>query len=88
MYYTYILFSPSINKYYIGYTSDLTKRLDRHNSAWGRFSSSGIPWKVVYSEKFNLKSDAIKREREIKSKKSRKFIEQLIRHAGGRPDSE
>lgn len=86
MYYTYILYSPKIDKYYVGYTHDLELRVERHNSGWGKFSSSGIPWKLVYSEEFNSKSDALKREREIKGRKSRSYIEKLIGHAGGRPD--
>ena len=86
MHYTYILFSSSINKYYIGYTVNLELRLERHNSGWGKFSSKGIPWELVYYEKFLTKSDAMKREYEIKSMKSRKYIENLIVNAGGRPD--
>ncbi len=85
MYYTYIIHSSSIDKYYIGYTSDLQTRIARHNSGWGKFSSRGIPWKLVYREEFYTKSEAMKREIEIKKKKSRKYIEELI-HAGGRPD--
>ena len=88
MYYTYILYSLSIDKYYIGYTQNLELRLERHNSGWGKFSSRGIPWKLVHKEEFNSKSDSIKREKEIKQKKSRKYIEGLISHARGRPDSE
>jgi predicted GIY-YIG superfamily endonuclease len=35
---------------------------------------------------YTTKSEALKREKEIKRKKSRKYIEELIGHAGGRPD--
>jgi putative endonuclease len=77
-YSTYILYSESIDKYYTGYTSDLGKRIERHNAGWGEYSSHGIPWKLVYYEEFETKSEAIKRDREIKKKKSRKYIEELI----------
>ncbi len=86
MWFTYILYSVSINKYYVGYTSDLKLRLERHNSGWGKFTKRGIPWRLVYFEKFNFKSDALKRESEIKKMKSRKYIEQLIYSAEGRPE--
>ncbi len=76
--FVYILYSEKINKYYVGYTSDLTVRLERHNNGWGKYSSRGIPWKIVYFEKFETKTEAIKRENEIKKKKSRKYIEKLI----------
>jgi putative endonuclease len=52
---------------------------------WGKYTKRGIPWELVYCEKFKTKTEALKREREIKRKKSRKYIEGLI-HAGGRPE--
>ena len=78
MFHTYIIYSESINKFYIGYTHNLTLRIERHNNGWGKFSSKGIPWELVYSETFSSKANAIKRENEIKKKKSRKYIESLI----------
>ncbi|NLT52127.1 MAG: GIY-YIG nuclease family protein [Ignavibacteria bacterium] len=84
--YTYILYSKSIDKFYTGHTQILLQRLDRHNSGWGKFSSRGIPWELVYFEEFEEKNTAIKRENEIKRKKSRRYIEELVSKAGGRPD--
>jgi putative endonuclease len=78
MYYTYIIYSESSDKYYIGHTHDLLLRLQRHNEGWTRSTKSGIPWQLVYNEEFETKSQAMKREYEIKHKKSRKFIEDLI----------
>ncbi|MBU2444069.1 MAG: GIY-YIG nuclease family protein [Bacteroidetes bacterium] len=82
--FVYILYSEKIDKYYVGYTSDLDLRINRHNEGWGKFSLKGIPWKLVYHERFKTKSEAINRELQIKKRKSRKFIESLI-HSGGRP---
>jgi putative endonuclease len=84
--FTYILYSKKLNKYYIGMTDDLQWRLERHNLGWGRFTKSGIPWELIYYEIFTSKSDALKREREIKSKKSRKYIENLLQKSGSRPE--
>ena len=75
----YIIYSEKIDRYYTGITEDLTWRLERHNQGWGRYTKSGIPWKVVHEEKFVAKSDALKREREIKKRKSRTYIESLIK---------
>ena len=85
-YFTYIIYSKSIDRYYIGYTHDLTLRLSRHNSGSSRSTKSGIPWILVYYEEFETKSKAIKRENYIKKMKSKEFIEKLIRDAGGRPE--
>jgi putative endonuclease len=84
MFYTYILYSELIDRYYIGYTENLELRLERHNQGWSQYTKQGIPWNIVYFEKYEDKSAAIKREREIKNKKSRRFIEKLI--AEGRPE--
>ena len=78
MWYTYIIYSEKLDRYYIGYTDNLSWRLERHNQGWGRFTKGGIPWKLVYFKKYQTKQEALKREREIKSKKSRKYIENLI----------
>jgi putative endonuclease len=85
MWFTYILHSKSLNKYYTGYTENLELRIKRHNSGWGKYSTRGIPWNLVYSETYTDKTEVIKRENEIKRKKSRRYIENLIT-AGGRPD--
>ena len=83
--FVYILYSENIDRYYVGSTDDLEWRLERHNMGWGKFTKGGIPWKLVYREVYQSKTEALKREREIKRKKSRKYIERLI-HAGGRPE--
>jgi putative endonuclease len=79
MFYVYILFSKSRNHYYIGSTGDsLTERIRRHNSPHKGFTANTTDWKLVYTEKFVSKIEAQKRERQIKSWKSRLLIEKLI----------
>ena len=77
-YFVYILKSEKTNKYYIGYTADLQKRVEKHNLGGTKSTKSGLPWTVVYYEVYDNKSQAIKREFEIKRKKSRKYITSLI----------
>ena len=80
MFYTYIIYSQSRNRYYTGYTSaTLQDRLDRHNNGMTLSTKSGIPWKFVFIKSFGNKTDAIKFENLIKRQKSREFIERLIR---------
>jgi putative endonuclease len=79
IFYVYILFSEKCHKYYVGHTHALDIRVTEHNSGkGGEFSSACKPWKLMYSEKLNSRSAAMKREREIKRKKSRSYIEWLI----------
>jgi putative endonuclease len=66
MYYTYIL-KCSDNTLYTGYTNDLDKRINTHNSGKGaKYTRGRIPVKLVYMEEFQDKLDAQKRERTIK----------------------
>jgi putative endonuclease len=78
----YILFSAKLNKYYVGSTSDIERRLNDHNRGKEKFTSVGMPWELVYAEPFEELTMARKRELEIKKKKSRKYIESLISSAG------
>ncbi|WP_028665708.1 GIY-YIG nuclease family protein [Runella zeae] len=82
MYFVYILYSEIINKYYIGCTEDLDRRLDEHNRGLSSFTSKGTPWKRVYWEEFKTLGEARRREIEVKKKKSRKYIEYLIKSSG------
>ncbi|MEX0723260.1 MAG: GIY-YIG nuclease family protein [Gracilimonas sp.] len=79
MHYTYIIYSESRNRYYIGSTSvGVGKRIERHNEGWSRSTKSGIPWELVYYKSFKNKTEALKWEKNIKRQKSRRFIERLI----------
>jgi len=67
----YILFSESKNKFYIDFTSNLEERLVRHNQKSKGFTGNTNDWKVVYTEEYETKELAYKRELQIKSWKSR-----------------
>ena len=78
MFHLYI-FSPTKNKYYIGHTGDdPVERIRKHNSNHKGFTGGIGDWELKYSEEYVTKSEAVKREKEIKSWKSRKMIEKLI----------
>ena len=78
-FYFYILYSASLDKYYLGHTSDtLEERLRRHLSNHKGFTSKAKDWLVVYKEEFADKSQAYRRELEVKSWKSKKRIAELI----------
>ena len=71
MYIVYILYSSTINKYYIGYTADsMQERLRKHNSNHKGFTGKVADWQVVYTENYSEKTVATKRELEIKAWKS------------------
>ncbi len=83
MYSFYILFSASANKYYIGHTGDqMEERLRKHNSNHKGFTGGIGDWIIAYTEIYLTKSEAYKRERDVKKWKSRKLIEELIANKG------
>ena len=77
--YTYILYSSKLDKYYVGSTTDMPRRLEEHNRGKEKFTRTGCPWILVYVEIFTDLLDARRRELHIKKQKSRKYIETLIR---------
>jgi putative endonuclease len=78
MFTLYILNSEKLNRFYVGYTNDLPRRLSEHNRIKGKYTDIGIPWKIVYTEQYDSRIEAKARERFIKSKKSKQFIIDLI----------
>ncbi|MBP6754558.1 MAG: GIY-YIG nuclease family protein [Bacteroidia bacterium] len=77
-FFIYILHSPSKDKFYIGFTSDLEERIIRHNQKSKGFTGNTNDWKIVYSETYNTKSEALVREKQIKSWKSKIKIQELL----------
>ncbi len=78
-YHFYILHSKSLDRYYIGSTSNLEDRLRRHLSNHQGFTSKAKDWEIVYCEAFLSSKEAQVRERWVKNQKSRKVIEGLIK---------
>lgn len=79
MFYTYILFSFKFEKIYIGQTSDLDARIIYHNEiAINSFTSKFRPWTIIYSEEFGSRSQAMRREKQLKSAKGREFAWQKV----------
>ena len=81
MFWVYILYSESYDKYYVGYTNDLKRRLIEHNDlSENSFTSRFRPW--VLSCSFEIGDDrglARKVESHIKKQKSRNYIETIIK---------
>ncbi len=78
-YKVYILFSPTYNKLYVGYTSSLTQRLESHNIKGTKdWTRSYRPWVLIHIEFFRTKTEALQREKFYKSGKGREIIRKQI----------
>ncbi|MFC2082306.1 GIY-YIG nuclease family protein [Bacteroidota bacterium] len=78
MYYVYILKSMSHDRFYIGHTKNIEKRLSDHNRGKVKSTKPFVPWEIVYTEEFKSKSEAFKREMQIKSYKSGEAFQHLV----------
>ncbi len=77
-YYVYILQSLKDNSFYIGYTSDLRKRIKKHNSGDNSATKPHIPYKLIFYEAFLERIDAKNREGYLKSGYGRRTINKLL----------
>ncbi len=81
MFKVYALFSPSFNKIYIGYTSNLDQRIKSHNEIGTKgYTLKFRPWNLIYTESHNSKKEALIREKQLKSAKGREFIWNIIKN--------
>ena len=74
----YILQSDTSGRFYVGSAEDVSERVREHNAGVSQYTRHRGSWRLVYSRAFASRSEAMKREYEIKSMKSRKYIEDLI----------
>ncbi len=77
-YYVYITYSVTADAYYVGQTQNINDRLLRHNNSGSKSTKKADDWILKYSEEHLTRSAAMRREAEIKRKKSKKYIEGLI----------
>ncbi|MFA4890549.1 MAG: GIY-YIG nuclease family protein [Candidatus Paceibacterota bacterium] len=78
MFYVYIIHSKKLDKFYIGSTDNLQKRITAHNKKETPFTAKGIPWKLIYYEAFIEKGDALREERFFKTGKGRERRKYLL----------
>ena len=77
-FYTYLLQSQLDQSFYIGQTKDLEQRLILHNEGHTKSTMAKRPWKIVYFEVFDTRSEAIQRERFLKKQRNKAFYQRLI----------
>ncbi|CAN0382056.1 unnamed protein product, partial [Ectocarpus sp. 4 AP-2014] len=79
-----IIYSESINKYYVGESPDVLLRLNQHNNHHFKmnFTKAANDWIVKLNFECDSRDNAVYLEKFIKRMKSRKFIEKVIRNPG------
>jgi putative endonuclease len=79
MYYVYLLESKEKRNWYIGYSSDLRKRIQNHMSDnGGQTTSRQNDWELIYYESYLDQKDALGREKFLKSGSGRKYLKKQL----------
>jgi len=75
VFFVYILYSPSTERYYVGQTENLIERLKKHNAAFfdGSSTKAGIPWHIYYTIECDSRKQAVGMELHLKKMKSVKY---------------
>jgi putative endonuclease len=77
MFYVYVLRSRVTAKHYTGSTRDLAVRLAWHNEGLNRSTKHARPWEMIYFEQFETRSEAMRRERFLKSGQGREELSEF-----------
>ncbi len=80
MFYVYVIYNKSANRYYIGQTMDMKIRLEQHNNHMFKSYTSRFTgeWELIYKESVATRSEALKREKSLKSGGGREYIKTII----------
>jgi len=74
----YVLISEKNGYRYIGHTNDLKRRISEHNAGLTKSIRFQRPFRLIYTEIFKSRNEAIKRERFLKSGKGREWLDKNI----------
>ncbi|MCH7497516.1 MAG: GIY-YIG nuclease family protein [Candidatus Marinimicrobia bacterium] len=78
MHYLYILFSDSLDKFYVGSSHNPETSLTYHNNSNKGWTKRGRPWRLVFQQGFPNRREAQKVERFVKTQKSTRFIQKVL----------
>jgi putative endonuclease len=80
MYTVYVIYNREVRKSYTGQTDDIARRLRQHNDHTfkGYTARYRGKWELIYSESVATRSDALKREKQLKSGNGREFVKTFV----------
>lgn len=80
-YYVYVLLSMQDNRFYIGFTNDIERRIKEHNQGKNISTVKRLPVKLMYYEAHLSKEDALRRESYFKTTKRKTNIKQILKES-------
>jgi putative endonuclease len=79
MFYVYVLLSLKNNRFYVGRTNDLKKRIQEHNQGLNSSTKPYRPWKLIYYEASLEQTDSIRRERYLKTTQGHRLLQRRLK---------
>ncbi|MEM6379588.1 MAG: GIY-YIG nuclease family protein [Bacteroidota bacterium] len=83
MFYIYILYASKLNKFYVGQTANLERRLFFHNRGKSKFTSTGIPWTLIWVATKTSRKDALILERKLKNLTRKRKVRPMRKYKAG-----
>ncbi len=80
MFYVYVIYNRTSDKFYVGQTEDINRRLTQHNNHFFKSYTSKFPgeWELIHQESVITRSEALRREHGLKSGNGREYIKTII----------
>ena len=69
-YFVYIMYSPTLKRFYKGQTKDIKDRIYRHNNGMEKATTAGVPWKLLWTTQKADRGEAMILERKLKNLRS------------------
>ena len=83
MFTVYIIYSHSLDLFYRGQTNNISERIKRHNSGSGKYTKSGVPWKLIWTTNKQNRSEALILEKKLKNLSRKKLAEFMKKYEEG-----
>lgn len=77
--YVYLLQSDTDQSFYIGYTSNIKRRLMEHNNGLNFSTKHGKPWRLIFFEGYVDEKDARRREKYLKTNQGARLVKRMIK---------
>jgi putative endonuclease len=81
--FVYIIYSEKLNLFYKGQTQNLDKRIERHNNESEKATKNGCPWKLIWSDSKDSRSEALKLENKLKNLSRKRLIQFMLKYHEG-----
>jgi len=78
-FYNYVIQSKNNDQLYIGYTTNLKKRIEKHNKGLVKSTKPYRPWELIYYESCLNKNDAIRREKYLKTSTGQRLLKRRLK---------